>query len=219
MNATITTNPEFNGIEISFTEKPARCTLDALKAQGFRWHNKKAIWYAKNTPERMEAAQAICSIGDYALQVLAEEAAENRPAYGKGKKKTAEKSQPVNKFGVKVGDIFSASWGYEQTNNDFFQVVALVGESSVRVREVYLPLVDSLTVGPMAEDRTFKVTHELLPAANYSVFIKDQEKGDLKRLKSYAADGKSNPQFNLSSFCDAHYCSADNIEVYESWYA
>lgn len=217
MNATITTNTEFNGIEISFTAKPARCTLDALKAQGFRWHNKKALWYAKNTPERMEAAQAICNIGDYALQILAEEAAENRPAYGKGKKKPAAK--PANKYGVKVGDIFRASWGYDQTNNDFFQVVALVGESSVRVREVRLPLIDRSAVSGTSEDRTFKVTRELLPACSSSVFIKDQEKGDLKRLKSYAADGKSYPQFNLASFCDAHYCGGDTIKVYESWYA
>ena len=167
----------------------------------------------------MEAAQSICSIGDYALQILAEEAAENRPAYGKRKKKAAEKPQPVNKFGVKVGDIFSASWGWEQTNNNFFQVIALVGESSVRVREVYLSMIDSSAVGPMSEDQTFKITRELLPAANHSVFIKEQEKGDLKRLKSYAADGKSNPQFNLSSFCDAHYCGGDSIKVYKSWYA
>lgn len=124
-----------------------------------------------------------------------------------------------NKFGVKVGDIFSASWGYEQTNNDFFQVIALVGESSVRVREVYLPLIDSSAVGPMSEDREFAVVSELLPAVNYSVFIKDQEKGDLKRLKSYAADGVSNPQFNISSFADAHLCTGHTIKVYESWYA
>ena len=68
-------------------------------------------------------------------------------------------------------------------------------------------------------DRTYKLTNELLPPAHHSVFIKDQENGDLKRLKSYAADGKSNPQFYLSSFADAYYCEGDTITKYESWYA
>ena len=80
-------------------------------------------------------------------------------------------------------------------------------------------MVDSHAVSGMSEDRTFRMTRELLPAADYSVFIKDQEKGDLKRLKSYAADGKSNPQFNLSSFANAYLVTGSTIEVYESWYA
>lgn len=36
---------------------------------------------------------------------------------------------------VKVGDIFVASWGYDQTNVDFYEVTGLTG-ASVRVREV-----------------------------------------------------------------------------------
>ena len=72
-----------------------------------------------------------------------------------------------------------------------------------------------------AEDRVFSTNTNgvLLPSSNFSVFIKDQEKGDIKRLKSYAADGKSNPQFNLSSYANAYYCGGDSIKVYESWYA
>ena len=130
-----------------------------------------------------------------------------------------KKAETVNKYGVKVGDLFRASWGYEQTNNDFFQVVELVGASSVRVREVYPEIVSTKTVSSMSEDRTIKISREILPAAPRSVFIKDQERGDLKRLKSYAADGVSNPQFNLSSFADAYYCTpGTDLTVYESWY-
>lgn len=194
-------NNEFNGIEITFSEKPEREVLGKLKEVGFRWHNAKKLWYAKNTPERMSFAEKIAN----GKEVKAETK----------KKETKEK---VNKFGVKVGDLFSASWGYDQTNNDFFQVIELVGESSVRVREVVPNLLQATAVSGMSEDRVFENTKELLPPARCSVFIKDQEKGDLKRLKSYAADGKSNPQFSLSSFCNAHYCSGETIEVYESWY-
>jgi len=199
MTYTITQNAQFNSLEIAFDGKPSQSIRDALKALRFRWHSVKKVWYG------------------YATEDQARAAIEGKPT--ENSKPAKKAPAKANKFGVKVGDIFSASWGYEQTNNDFFQVVALVGESSVRVREVSLPMIDSSAVSPMSEDRTFKITRELLPAANHSVFIKDQEKGDLKRLKSYAADGKSNPQFNLSSFCDAHYCSGDSIEVYESWYA
>jgi hypothetical protein len=36
----------------------------------------------------------------------------------------------------KVGDILRCSWGYDQTNIDFYQVVAVVGKASVRIRKL-----------------------------------------------------------------------------------
>lgn len=39
------------------------------------------------------------------------------------------------KHSLKVGDILYSSWGYDQTNIDFFQVTA-VGEKSVKIREI-----------------------------------------------------------------------------------
>jgi hypothetical protein len=35
-----------------------------------------------------------------------------------------------------LGDILVASWGYDQTNIDYYQVVAVVGSSSVRIRKI-----------------------------------------------------------------------------------
>lgn len=195
MTYTITNNPQFNSLEITFDGKPSEEIRNALKALKFRWHNVKKCWYGYSTEEAAKAA------------------IEGKEAPKTERKPKAEKK---NKFGVKVGDIFSASWGWEQTNNDFFQVVALVGESSVRVREVYLPCIDSYATGPMAEDRTFQITRELLPAAPHSVFIKDQERGDLKRLTEGYSGGV---QFRLASFANAYYCSGNTIQVYESWYA
>lgn len=98
-------------------------------------------------------------------------------------------------------------------------MVELVGSSPVRVREVYLPLISSEATGPMVKDLTLEVTRKILPARSSSVFIKDQERGDVKRLKSFAKDGVSDPQFKLSSFADSYYVSGDTIKVYESWYA
>jgi len=123
MTATLNINQELNGIEISFPEKPIAATLNALKKIGFRWHRVKKLWYAKNTPERLETAQTIANISDYANKILAEE-------------KPVKKAEPVNKYGVKIGDVFYESWGYEQTNIDFWQVVALRGTSQIVLRAI-----------------------------------------------------------------------------------
>lgn len=209
MNATITTNPEFNGIEISFTEKPARCTLDALKAQGFRWHNKKAIWYAKNTPERMEAAQAICAT---------EEAAENRPACRNGKKENAEKPRSVNKYGIKVGDLFYTSWGDEQTNVNFFQVIGLKGETSVLVREVHPEMIEESAVSGMSADRRYKVTNKILPPSSYASFISDNENGDLRRVTLGYKDQPKIKVGRPGRYQETAY-PYNGETLYESWYA
>lgn len=201
---TLTLNQELNGIEIKFDCKPISSTLESLKKSGFRWHRQKKFWYAKQTPERIKLAQSITD-GKEIKTVT-----------------TKEKAEKKNVFGVKVGDIFSASWGYEQTNNDFFQVIALVGEKSVRVREVNPPIVRREPVSGMAEDRVYKITGEILPPSPHSVFIKDQEKGDLKRIKpGYFQDeeeAKNNCYFDISSYASAYKCNGEIKKVYESWY-
>lgn len=35
-----------------------------------------------------------------------------------------------------VGDVLRASWGYDQTNVDYYEVIELVGKASVKVREI-----------------------------------------------------------------------------------
>ena len=201
---TLTLNKELNGIEIRFDCKPISSTLESLKKSGFRWHRQKKFWYAKQTPERIELAQSITDGKEIKTGT------------------TKEKAEKKNVFGVKVGDMFSASWGYEQTNNDFFQVIALVGEKSVRVREVNPQIVRRDPVSGMAEDRVYKITREILPPSPHSVFIKDQEKGDLKRIKpGYFQDeeeAKNNCYFDISSYASAYKCNGEIKKVYESWY-
>lgn len=190
MTYTITNNQQFNSIEISFKEKPSEAIRTALKNLNFRWHSIKKVWYGYSDAEAVEKA-----IGETKSEV-----------------KTAP-TEKKNKYGVKVGDIFSMSWGYEQTNVDFFQVVELVGESSVKIREVY-PEFESEAVSGMSEDRTYKITSEILPPASRSIFIKDQEHGDLKRLSAYNDDTYLK--------IDSHYaykCNGDTRTEYVSWYA
>ncbi len=201
MTYTINTNQQFNSIEITFEGKPSEAIRTALKDLRFRWHNVKKVWYGYKDESTVKEAI---------------EAAEN------GKQKATVKPEKKNIFGVQVGDIFSASWGYDQTQVDFFQVIALVGEKSVRVREVVPQMIDEQPTCSMAADRTYKITRDLLPASAYSVFINDQEKGDLKQLKAgYCQDpnqANANCYFKLSSFASAHKCNGDTATVYESWY-
>lgn len=205
---TITRNAAYGSIEISFTEKPSAAVREALKALRFRWHGVKRVWYGY-TDET--AARTAIDSAETCGAVPAGKATE--------KAKKAPSAPVANKYGVQVGDLFYASWGYDQTNVDFFQVVELVGASSVRVREVNPRIIASEAVSSMSEDNTYEISREPQPVAPHSVFIKDQERGDLKRLKSYAADGISNPQFYLASYTDAHYLTPGTTKkVYESWY-
>ena len=52
----ITTNPNYNTLEITFDSKPAEAVREALKALSFRWHNVKKLWYGKATEEEARAA-------------------------------------------------------------------------------------------------------------------------------------------------------------------
>lgn len=202
---TINTNTEFNSTEITFEGKPSEAIREALKALRFRWHNVKRVWYGYKDAETVEAALA----------------------GAEGKKATETKAEPkkaekANKYGVKVGDIFESSWGYEQTNVDFFQVIALVGETSVRVRQVCPELIKEDAICGMSADRTYKLTNELLPPSRSSLFIEDQENGDLKRLKpGYCKDpeeANKNCHFKLREFAEAYKCNGETVKVYESWY-
>ena len=58
---TYTLNAEKHGIEIMFGDKPDKAVRDTLKSLGFRWHNMKKCWYAKQSDERMEFAIKIAN--------------------------------------------------------------------------------------------------------------------------------------------------------------
>lgn len=52
-------NPEFDGVEVYFPNKPTEEVRTALKSAGYRWHSKKKCWYAKNTEKNLQALRAI----------------------------------------------------------------------------------------------------------------------------------------------------------------
>lgn len=119
---------------------------------------------------------------------------------------------------IHVGDVFSSSWGYEQTNVNFFQVVELIGKTSVRIKEVCPPIIEDNPTGAMSTDRVYAMPNrgEMLPVKSYSVFIEDNSKGAVKRIQTY---NKNDPIIKLTSFAYAHPCKGKTEKCYVSWYA
>lgn len=89
---------------------------------------------------------------------------------------------PVD-LGIQVGDIFYSSWGYDQTNVDFYQVVGLTG-ASVKVRQIAQRTVRSGGAG-----------------GDSVVAVPDHFVGEVmtKRIQNY----RDVPTFTLNSYSDA----------------
>lgn len=179
---TITKNQMFNSLEISFSEKPSEKIRNVLKANKFRWHAVKSVWYGYADED--------------AIRKAIEQAEDKEP----------ETEKPAN--GVQVGDLFVCSWGYDQTNVDFVQVVALCGKSSVRVRPVQPKVAEETCQGPMSCDRKYVNTKELLPAV-HSVLCEDNS---LHRLNK---NGDS-VFFKSNGY---YFYPYKGETLYESWYA
>lgn len=187
-------NEQYNSNEVYFEGKPSVEVRDGLKALRMRWNRVKCCWYGFATEE--EIANAVDGKKVEQKKVV------NKPVEKK------------NEHGVKVGDLFYASWGYDQTNINIFQVVELVGKQSVRVKEV-CPKVEKQEFGFMCRDVSFTVTNKPLPATDYSVFIKNQKDGDLKRIQKSGLDGSV--YFKLDTFANAYPYHGGTL--YNSWYA
>ena len=101
---------------------------------------------------------------------------------------------------VKIGDIFHFSWGYEQTNCDFFQVVAKRGKM-VDIKAINAKSTEQSTGNSMSDYR--------LPEKD--AFVDDQT--TTKRLQF----SEGTPYLNMASY---GYCSLwDGEKCYCSWYA
>lgn len=198
MTYTITKNEAFNSFEILFDSKPSEEVREALKSLRYRWHKVKGIWYG------------------YGDENTVREAIENATKGVKTTKatKTAKKVEKVNKYGVKVGDVFEMSWGYEQSNVDFYQVTELVGEQSVRIIHVSPEVLKVENEGYMCGTYTYNITPEIM-RKDYGVHLKDSDKGDVKRvLKS----GET-LYLNMSSYANAYKIPFGAYKCYESSYA
>ncbi len=57
-------------------------------------------------------------------------------AYSAASKQKRRNERSAFRTTLKVGDILEASWGYDQTNYDFYQVVEVNGPQTVTIREI-----------------------------------------------------------------------------------
>lgn len=165
MTTTMALNEVHNGIELSFSDIPSVSIRSELKKKGFRWHGRKKVWYARQTEDRIQFAKTLT--GEKVIAVEQQTITE-----------------PERTHDVKVGDVFCASWGYDQTNVNFFQIIALKGKCSAIVREVALERTKDDSICPISADRAYKMPDNILPPTKYSVFINDNDNGDLRRIKN-----------------------------------
>ena len=200
MKYEITKNEAFNSFEILFDSKPSEEVREALKTLRYRWHKVKGVWYGYGDENTVREAIENATKGVKVAKVT----------------KTTTKTEKVNKYGVEVGDVFYLNWGWEQTNVDFFQVVALVGETSVKVKHVNPEIVNTDGQGFMCANYTYNITKEPMRVDTCNVFIKDSEHGDTKRVNvcgdvPYIRIGSSNHMASRIPF--------GLRKEYVSWYA
>lgn len=192
MNYEIRKNTTFNSNEIYFESVPEKAVRDNLKKLGFRYHGLLHCWYGYKSEDQIRKAI--------------------------DGNTTTTKTETVNEYGVKVGDVFQMIWGYEQTNNNFFQVVAVTAKKA-RVVEV-APQFDRHAIGCMSENRTLTYKEgEMLPRLDRSMWIDNNEKGDLKTIKDFSKDHNA-PRLLISSrgYYTASRCHSGET-YYESYYA
>jgi hypothetical protein len=108
----------------------------------------------------------------------------------------------TNAESVNVGDIFDYSWGYDQTNVEFFQVVAKSGRK-VTVRE--------LTQSQVAGSQGF-MSATVLPVKDR--FLEGNYAKTLTKLVRWTDDGRAYLSFEFG-WCDKWA----GTPAYSSWYA
>jgi len=190
----IIANKEHNGLELYFESKPEQKVIDCLKSAFFRWHNLKKCWFAKNTEKNQRLIKSL----------LPDAEISNKTMFSLPVKVQAK----LNKYGVKVGDIFYISWGYDQTNVNFFQVVELVGNVSIRIKEICDKHVRS----------NYSMSSYVSPVKDKfidGIFIKDRTNGDLKKIQLSSRDDGS-VYIKVSSYY-AHLTTETATHFTSSW--
>lgn len=135
---------------------------------------------------------------------------------GESKPKTVSPSKPKpivrqprvaktiqNKAGVKVGDVFYTSWGYDQTNVDFYQVVAIT-EGGCYIRPIG---------GGIDEKKSYRGADYVYPILNKwnsrDSFVNDSPKGVFKKTNVSRYDNA--PYIKLASFAYGHLYKGGSI--------
>jgi len=96
-------------------------TRDEIVARCYTNRSKKPRWYYRFKSEEQ-------------LQKVVNDTIENNNA--SLQKKEEYKKSRMQPHTLKVGDFLYSSWGYDQTNIDFFKVIDVVGKNTIKVAKV-----------------------------------------------------------------------------------
>lgn len=93
-----------------------------LTVMGFKGRSIKSAFYI-----RFNSIESKTSYVTNFVDRIVKQAQEN------AEMKAARKAKARD---LQVGDVLVSSWGYEQTNVDYFQVIELVGKASVKLQQI-----------------------------------------------------------------------------------
>lgn len=116
-------------------------------------------------------------------------------------KRSAEKKAACASHDVKAGDVFRCSWGYDQTNIDYYQIVSVSGQmATVRA------------IGEISEETAW-AQGKSAPRAGHFI-------GDPFRVRIQKWSMDSEPYFKVTSFSNAYRMKpvaiVANVPIYES---
>lgn len=94
----------------------------------------------------------------------------------------------MERYEVKIGDIFRLMWGYDQTNNNFYQVISLAGKTGVRVKEVSPKITKLLDQGDMHKTYEIENNGSMQDVIENGFYIKNKKDGDIKYPKDIYGD-------------------------------
>lgn len=106
------------------TGKPCAVAFFGASAKPYSGRGSTGSAYTFRTPDARRAWVAECF---HRAALHAERIAKTRA------EKAERRAKP---HGLKVGDILRSSWGYDQTNIDYYEVTRLIGAQMVEIREI-----------------------------------------------------------------------------------
>jgi hypothetical protein len=149
---------------------------------------KPAIFYTYRKEESRNAA--VRSLFTQAADIAARKVKETT-------EKAAARAKPI---GLAVGDVLRSSWGYDQTNIDYYEVTALVGSQMVEVRRIACQSEDSAAY---MQGQSVPAPGEYIGAAK-RYKVSEYGARDSIRIASYASASKM------------EYATVQGIRVYRA---
>lgn len=167
---------EFHDARMAHVSPYAVKVHDADNVVAYRWEREGRIVGAAFVGRAVKPTWRYAFGTDDALRAkIAETVAAQKAHADRMAERKTQREAPST---LKVGDVLVSSWGYDQTNVDFYEVTAIVGKNMVEIRPIAGTTPDKGSDRGMA---TAVKGHYVGPAMRKHV-----KYGDTVRIKSYA---------------------------------